>query len=270
MARVRVRDFDDSPAISSTPGRDVRGDVPLDPAPAPRRGRDPRLHARRAVRQQQFGSTKKCVTVVGARVYQPGPAGVGIPDVLARPCRLRKMTHLPASRPTRELRGAPMTPEFVEWLTDRGFLDSVNSAQEERLRAATETPRSPEQQRRWVEALADLVAEKWAATDSPPGLATARAAITFLRTEAAERDHWWRSPRIEIRTPSRTTSASRFLNDPRRRGPRSPSEMHPLDQSHDVADHDAEGCAECLKQFALQDAHIDEVRGTIASMTPPR
>jgi len=156
-----------------------------------------------------------------------------------------------------------MTPEFVGWLTDRGFLDSVNSAQEERLRAATETPLSPEQQLRWVEALADLVAEKWAATD-PPGLATARTAITFLRTEAAERDHWWRSPRIEIDAVEDylCIAIDQILEDEVDIS----SEMHPLDQSHDVADHDAEGCAECLKQFALQDAHIDEVRGTIASM----
>jgi len=78
MARVRVRDFDDSPAIIP-PGETYEATCHS----------IERLHLVEVVTHDftlvalyvsnSFVPTKERVTVVGARVYQPGPAGVGIP-----------------------------------------------------------------------------------------------------------------------------------------------------------------------------------------------
>lgn len=161
-----------------------------------------------------------------------------------------------------------MTPDFVKWLANRWPADSESGdTQWARLQAAIEAPPADEQQLPWITALVDLVAERWAATE-PRGLATAQAAIAFLKTEAAEHEHWWDSPSITIDDLENYLCAALddIIDAEENISIDKSFEAHPIDENHlDSNDHEDE-CEVCQPRWDFQDARNDELKGVVVSM----
>lgn len=164
-----------------------------------------------------------------------------------------------------------MTPYFVKWLEDRWPSNSeaprslnqmLPDAQRKRLDGIIKTTAlSPDQQLIWIAALTDLVANRWTASE-PRGLATARAAIAFLKTEAEEHQSWWKNLTIRIEDIEcyLCTALDDVFDDEENAAIK---KSHQLYNENHFDDDDPDGDRQ---RWAFQDACDDEMKGIVISM----
>lgn len=159
-----------------------------------------------------------------------------------------------------------MTHEFLKWLATRWGADSASgNLHWDRLSRKITRQLTEEQALAWGMMLVGLVAERWDQLN-PPGLATAKAAVAFLKIEETEHERWWHMAGIGASDIEKylCSTLDEILELEEASATERADATHPLDDSH--AEHDYDDCAACRQQRDFVTSCKDEIAAAIVTL----